>query len=430
MVELLSYILIGISEIFVTHRILSHLFGCPRKSGIFPYVLYSGYLFISVTQILNIYLFHFTLFTSIILTFLICIGYESNFISRLLTSIIKVSTGIACEGSVDLFLILVFHINQSIIEPGEWIYTISVFLTAICKIVIILLFERIVNYFKGHTHFLYPCILGMLSVLLICILYMIRTFADTSYLPAAFIIVILLLVAIALCVGLLHDNIKIQNERLRLDFLERQNQDQVAHYTALYDRNNETHRLRHDLHNFLISAQTLIELGDIEKLKEHIEKQQESVRPQKLTDTGNPLLDAVLSVKQHESPETDFQVLLPQLHCDHIDPMDIAMLLAAALDNAVESCKEFPKPYIYIRVEQKGSIILLDIKNPTHNTPKERFGRLVSTKSEPEKHGYGVLSMRRIAERYNGNLAWDVENSVFTLRVLMQDIPPIPLSQK
>ena len=142
------------------------------------------------------------------------------------------------------------------------------------------------------------------------------------------------------------------------------------------------------------------------------------------------MLDAVLSAKQHDSPEIDFQILLPQLHCDHIDPMDIAMLLAAALDNAVESCKAFPEPYIYIRVEQKGCIILFDIKNPTHNIPKERLGRLISTKSEPEKHGYGVLSMRRIAERYNGNLTWVIENSVFTLRVLMQDIPPLPLSQK
>lgn len=397
------------------------------KNGIFPYVLYSGYLFLSVTQILNIYQFHFTIFTSIIFTFCVCIGYESDFVSRLLTTIIKVSTGVACEGSVDLFLILAFQINQSEIEPGKWCYTISVLLTAVCKIVIILFLEKITDYFKEHTRYLYPCILGMLSVLMICILYMIRTFADTSYLPAALIIVILLFVAIALCVGLLHDNIKIQSERLRLDFLERQNQDQVAHYTALYNRNNETHRLRHDLHNFLISAQTLIELGNIEKLKEHIEKQREAIRPQKLTDTGNPLLDAVLSVKQYESPEIDFQIRLPRLHCDHIDPMDIAMLLASALDNAVEGCMNYPKPYIYIRIEQKGSIIILDIKNPTHNKPKARLGQLISTKSEPEKHGYGILSMRRIVEIYNGNLTWDIENGVFTLRILMQDIPPISL---
>jgi len=214
-----------------------------------------------------------------------------------------------------------------------------------------------------------------------------------------------------------------------LNFLEKQNQDQVAHYTALYDRNNETHRLRHDLHNFLISAEALIELGDIEKLKEHIEKQREAVRPQKLTDTGNPLLDAVLSAKQHDSPEIDFQILLPQLHCDQIDPMDTAMLLAAALDNAVEGCADSSEPYIHIRVEQKGSMILVEIQNPTHNHPKERLGRLVSTKPEPEKHGYGVLSMRRIAERYSGNLTWSAEHGVFILRVLMQDIPPVVLPQ-
>lgn len=425
MIELLShYIILSIVELFVTHRIMTCLFGCPRKNGIFPYVVYSGYLFLSVTQILNIYLFHFTIFTSIILTFCVCMGYESDFNTRLLATIIKVSIGVACEGSVDLFLMLAFNINQSGIKPGESYYTISVLLTAICKIAIILLLEKVTAYFKNHTRFLYSCILGMLSVLIVCILYMVRTFADSPYFPAAFIIVILLLVSIALCVGLLYDNVKIQNERLRLNFLERQNQEQVAHYTALYDRNNKTHQIRHDLHNFLIGAQTLIKQGDIERLEEYIEKQQETVRPQKLTDTGNPLLDAVLSAKQQESPEIAFQIRLPQLHCDYIDPMDTAMVLAAALDNAVEGCAGCPEQYISIHVLEKGSSLFLEIKNPTHTQPKERLGKLVSTKSEPEKHGYGILSMRRIAEHYNGNLTWDVENDVFTLRVLMQDIQP------
>ncbi len=277
---------------------------------------------------------------------------------------------------------------------------------------------------------LYTSVLGVISICLIAILLLLVSFAETPYLIAAIPIIVLILIAIGLCIGIFCDQMRVQQERLRLDFLERQNQDQVAHYTALYDRNNETHRLRHDLHNFLLSAQTLIDLGEIEKLKEHIEKKREAIRPQKLTDTGNPLLDAVLSAKQHDSPEIDFQILLPQLNCKHIDPMDTAMLLAAALDNAVEGCTGCPEPYIQLRVEQKGYIVHFDIQNPTHNKPREQLGRLISTKPEPEKHGYGVLSMRRIAERYNGNLSWTVEDGVFTLRVLLQDIPPISSPKK
>lgn len=430
MLNKFAYIIISLSELFVTHRAITRLFGCSRKKGMFPYVLYAIYLLLSVTQILTFHFFHFTMIVSVVLTYFVCIGYESNFTSRILTIFLKVSTGIVCEGCVDLLIIIAFKINSAEIAPGKWYYPLTVVLTAVCKILIILLLEKIVLCFKRRTHLLYTSIIGMISVLLISILYMIVTFANTAYLPAALIIICLLLVTISLCVGLLHDQVRIQKERLRLGFLEKQNQEQVAHYTALYDRNYETHRLRHDLHNFLLSAQTLIELGDIEKLKEHIEKQREAIRPEKLTDTGNPLLDAVLSAKQHDSPQIDFQILLPQLHCEHIDAMDAAMLLAAALDNAVEGCADCPEPYIQIRVEQKGCIIHFDIQNPTQNKPRERLGRLVSTKSEPEKHGYGVLSMRRIAERYSGNLTWTVENGVFTLRVLMQDIPPVPSPQK
>ncbi len=429
MLNQFAYVIISLSELFVTHRAITRLFDCPRKKGFTPYILYAVYLLLSVTQVLTLYFFHFTMIVSVVLTYFVCIGYESNFSSRILTALIKVSTGIVCEGCVDLIIVIVFNMNSAEIVPDKWYFPFTVILTAGCKVLIILILEKIVSYYKSRTHLLYTSIVGMIAVLLISILYMIVTFAATTYLPAALIIICLLLVTISLCVGLLRDQVRVQKERLRLDFLEKQNQDQVAHYTALYDRNNETHRLRHDLHNFLISAEALIELGDIEKLKEHIEKQREAVRPQKLTDTGNPLLDAVLSAKQHDSPEIDFQILLPQLHCDQIDPMDTAMLLAAALDNAVEGCADSSEPYIHIRVEQKGSIVLVEIQNPTHNHPKERLGRLVSTKPEPEKHGYGVLSMRRIAERYSGNLTWSAEHGVFILRVLMQDIPPVVLPQ-
>ena len=426
----ISYIVIAIVELLVTDIISCKLFQCKRKNILLIFALYSAYLLLSVAHISFNYILNFNLVISTFLTLCVCVGYVTNWRTRCLITLISVSIGLASEGILWMFIRIGTNIHGMEISPHLDVFALSTFASAALELGLTVLLLKIIRFFRRNPSAVYSSVLGIISICLISILLLFVSFAETSYLIAAIPVVVLILIAIGLCIGIFCDQMRVQQERMRLDFLEKQNQDQVAHYTALYDRNNETHRLRHDLHNFLTSAQTLIELGDIEKLKEHIEKQRDAVRPQKLTDTGNPMLDAVLSAKQHDSPEIDFQILLPQLHCDHIDPMDIAMLLAAALDNAVESCKAFPEPYIYIRVEQKGCIILFDIKNPTHNIPKERLGRLISTKSEPEKHGYGVLSMRRIAERYNGNLTWVIENSVFTLRVLMQDIPPLPLSQK
>lgn len=420
----IAYMVIALAELIVIDMTANRIFQCDRKARSFRLGLYGFYMVFITLQPLFFYDANLNTVIALLLSFLVSYGYTANLFTRVLISLTSVANGICSEGCLWIAIRGFTDLSGIDISPSLWYFPMTTFATATIKVVLTLLICHMIELCRVNIKTLYMVLIALTSVLLITMPIILVTFADSPYLSLSLAVLGLIIIAMALCIGLFKDQMRIQQERLRLDFLEKQNQDQIMHYTALYDRNNETHRLRHDLHNFLINAQALIDQGDIEKLKEHIEKQREAVHPQKLTDTGNPLLDAVLSVKQQQSPEIAFRILLPQLHCDYIDPMDTAMLLAAALDNAVEGCAGCPESYISIRVEQRDSTILLEIKNPTHNQPKERLGRLVSTKSEPEKHGYGVLSMCRIAERYNGNLTWDVEHSIFTLRVLMQDLPP------
>lgn len=360
----ISYIAIAIVELLVTDIIACKLFQCKRKGIQILFVLYSAYLLLSVAHISFNYILNFNLLVSIFLTMCVCTGYVANWRTRCLIALLSVSIGLASEGILWMFIRIGTNIHGMEISPEMNGFMMTTFASAALELGLTILILKVIHYLRTHTSVLYTSVLGVISICLIAILLLLVSFAETSYLIAAIPIIILILIAIALCIGIFCDQMRVQQERLRLDFLEKQNQDQVAHYTALYDRNNETHRLRHNLHNFIISAQALIELGDIEKLKEHLENQREAIRPEKLADTGNPLLDAVLSAKQHDSPEIDFQILLPQLNCEHIDPMDTAMLLAAALDNAVEGCTGCPEPYIQLRVERKAISSILTSKIP------------------------------------------------------------------
>lgn len=422
--NMISYIVIALAELIVIDMTANRIFQCVRKTYLYRFGLYGIYLVLATIQPLFFYNANLNTVIALFISFFVSYSYTTNLLTHVLISLTAVAIGIGSEGSMWILIRAFTDLSGIDISPRLWYFPATTIAAAVIQVVLTFLISYIIEYCRVNIKTLYMVLVALTSILLITTPIILVNFVDSPYLSLSLAVLGLVLIAMALCVGLFRDQIRVQQERLRLDFLEKQNQNQIEHYTALYDRNIETHRLRHDLHNFLINAQALIDQGDIEKLKEHIEKQREAVHPQKLTDTGNPLLDAVLSVKQQQSPEIAFRILLPQLHCDYIDPMDTAMLLAAALDNAVEGCAGCPESYISIRVEQRDSTILLEIKNPTHNQPKERLGRLVSTKSESEKHGYGVLSMCRIAERYNGNLTWDVEHSIFTLRVLMQDLPP------
>ena len=68
---------------------------------------------------------------------------------------------------------------------------------------------------------------------------------------------------------------------------------------------------------------------------------------------------------------------------------------------------------------RKGAWVLV-IKNPYgHKLKKDRAGMLISTKEEKNRHGYGLKSIMRIAEEYQGNAIIDTLDGVFVLTVVL-----------
>ena len=64
---------------------------------------------------------------------------------------------------------------------------------------------------------------------------------------------------------------------------------------------------------------------------------------------------------------------------------------------------------------------IMVIKNPyEHEINKDRDERIMSTKKEEKyKHGYGLKSIMRIADKYQGEVIIDTENDVFSLTVIL-----------
>ena len=80
----------------------------------------------------------------------------------------------------------------------------------------------------------------------------------------------LLIAAIAGCIYLFNDQLRVQRERMQLAHLEEMQQDQVQHYTALYEANRQVAIQRHDLKNILLNVRSYIEVGEIEKLDKYV----------------------------------------------------------------------------------------------------------------------------------------------------------------
>ena len=362
-----------------------------------------------------------SLFT-IFITFLLSYCYCEAWTNRLFVSLSLFVLSLIGEGSSWL-ISRMFVVVKDMNRVNEETYFAAVaLLGVIVEAIYIIIALHIIKLFKKRSPKITTFILFLIMVLTYGVIDLLVTFADTAYLVPALILSVLLIAAIAGCLYLFNDQLRVQRERMQLAHLEEMQQDQVRHYTALYEANRQVAVQRHDLKNILLNVRSYIEVGEIEKLDKYVANFQEKLQPSTMIDNGMPFIDAVLSAKMAEHTEIPFELHIAPLQLEHLTQPQIAFILAAALDNAIEACAQSAKPFIKVRLNQQGHMVSLVVINAADQPIKAIGDTLLTTKADAASHGYGVKSMKQAAEQAHGMLTWKYEQQTFTLSVLLQDI--------
>ena len=359
---------------------------------------------------------------NILVAFALTFLYKGVWYQRLFISFTLFVVAVLGEGSAWLTGQFFFTVKDMTHANEEQHFLIICILAVIFELVYVCIILSFIKYFKKHACKLNTFILFLIAILTYCIILLFVTFADTAYLVPALILCVLLISAIAGCIYLFNDQLRVQRERMQLAHLEEMQQDQVQHYTALYEANRQVAIQRHDLKNILLNVRSYIEVGEIEKLDKYVANFQEKLQPSTMIDNGMPFIDAVLSAKMAEHTEIPFELHIAPLQLEHLTQPQIAFILAAALDNAIEACAQSAKPFIKVRLNQQGHMISLVVINAADQPIKAIGDTLLTTKADAASHGYGVKSMKQAAEQAHGMLTWKHEQQTFTLSVLLQDI--------
>ena len=359
---------------------------------------------------------------NILVAFALTFLYKGVWYQRLFISFTLFVVAVLGEGSAWLTGQFFFTVKDMTHANEEQHFLIICILAVIFELVYVCIILSFIKYFKKHACKLNTFILFLIAILTYCIILLFVTFADTAYLVPALILCVLLISAIAGCIYLFNDQLRVQRERMQLAHLEEMQQDQVQHYTALYEANRQVAIQRHDLKNILLNVRSYIEVGEIEKLDKYVAKFQEKLQPSKMIDNGMPFIDAVLSAKMAEHTEIPFELHIAPLQLEHLTQPQIAFILAAALDNAIEACAQSAKPFIKVRLNQQEHMVSLVVVNAADQPIRAIGDTLLTTKADAASHGYGIKSMKQAAEQAHGMLTWKYEQQTFTLSVLLQDI--------
>lgn len=134
----------------------------------------------------------------------------------------------------------------------------------------------------------------------------------------------------------------------------------------------------------------------------------------------------LLSQKKREALAEDiaFDIQAVPMINIRLSEAEICALFGNLLDNAIEACRSLEEKgrWIIIKMEKKNQILFIEIKNSIGKKPVVKNGELITSKSDYMKHGYGIKSVKRIVEKYEGDFTYQTENDKFQVNLSFFDM--------
>ncbi len=244
-----------------------------------------------------------------------------------------------------------------------------------------------------------------------------------------------------------HDQKK-NAELARMRLLLQKESYSAEHYQAMLQRNEEQAIFVHDIKNHLIAIAALngqqeennnaangqqaeknaVNGRQEDKVDAYIRK---LLQPQGLYTVSrlcqHELLNAILCHWQQRcmGKGIAFDVRVRDQVVDFLDNQDMAALFGNLLDNAYEAAVKAPEAYIEVDVSIKADTVyrMVRVVNSCLEDPFLKYGDSLPT-SKPDKqlHGLGLLSVRRVVEKYQGHmkLYFDTGTRTFHALVLLK----------
>lgn len=187
----------------------------------------------------------------------------------------------------------------------------------------------------------------------------------------------------------------------------------------------EFHEEKHNLINELAVLKGSIENDDKEGAIRNINKIIHSCsNTENVSNSGNSTVDAIINFKYTTAREygIDFRLKIFIPNELPIEQCDIGVVLGNAIDNAIEAVRKCKsnKKVIEISMGVKKEAWIIVIRNPYENEIKwDRNGKILSTKTKEYRCGYGLKSIERIVEEYQGEVIIDTENGKFSLTMVL-----------
>lgn len=208
-----------------------------------------------------------------------------------------------------------------------------------------------------------------------------------------------------------------ENELLKqqIEFRE-----QYAENTRLQEQ--ELRTLRHDLKNSISVIETLLSEGKLDSAQSYLKQlREEKLNVSFRLFTENEFVNAIVSTRFSYAASLGINTFCSSISkFPNISDVDLCNLIGNLLDNAIEACSKCTgEKQIEMKIVKKDGKIIITVVNTVETGVLDKNPSLLTTKLSRKFHGFGIPSIKNIAEKYNGSVDFYEEDGLFHSQVMI-----------
>ncbi len=193
-------------------------------------------------------------------------------------------------------------------------------------------------------------------------------------------------------------------------------------YKALIDHVDGMRMLRHDMRHHISAINAFLQDGNLAEARDYLKKLDGSltngaVKKYCENYAVNAILSSLISRANAEGITVDCEAVIPSGIA--IDSMELGLVFANALDNAINACKSLTDPAeknIRVDCREHCGQLYIRISNPFRG--EVRFDGEFPV-PEDHEHGIGTRSIASIAQRYGGLFSFTAKDGMFNATVTL-----------
>ena len=195
------------------------------------------------------------------------------------------------------------------------------------------------------------------------------------------------------------------------------------HITEVENIYRQMRGWRHDYHNHIQTMKAYRSFNENDKVDTYLNSlETDLTNVDTLIKSGNVMVDAILNSKlslaKSRKIEINAKAIVPKNIT--VSEIDLCVIIGNLLDNAIEACMRIDdttKRFIRVYMDLKRENLYLSVTNASGGNIRKQDGRYISGKGE--NHGFGLMRVDRIVDKYAGYIKRRDEDGVFTSEIML-----------